>query len=471
VAGTSALGLDYVLQKPANLTTTSTISTLDQTPPTIGDFQWLQDASKMHDGTIKFSVSDNSGVASARLNLVPVFPSEIPAAAIPAEDWIDFPSATSNVTLPTKSVQFSQAVADLKGGKTYTTNIIADDTAGNQAIRSYDIPYVREFENVAAGLDPLIASTYLFFDACTYPTDRKPLLGCHYHYDQFNIAKQIDWASGHGVSVFFVSWDHPSLILNIPTLISHPLATQMRFVILYDTVNRLRSQNGSADFDTYYAENRMTLTNDFDSFCNTLFPLTQFHVIDNKPMVYFYNIANALGDETKVADVFVSLRQHVKQTYGFDVYFVSDHIQSWASPTSASWVRKAAPFDGVTAWGGDFYGKKSDIKASTYEEHLDKLYETWTNWANRNGKGLIPSFKPSENTTQVPWGDHSNYVLPRSPELFERRLEIMFKYMDPKLKMIRIDTWNDWYENTEIEPSLEDGLAYLNILRDRVIHT
>jgi hypothetical protein len=476
VTGASALGFDY-LSSPrssnlSQITTTGTTSTLDRTPPVIKGFQFQPTRvvnGKVYNATISFSVEDQESAIGDVNATLQDYGGTIPSRAYPAEPTRIL-QLTPSQTL-TRTVSYSAAASDLKGGKQYSTKIAAKDSAGNETNWHFETPYVREFENIAMVDRVIVGASYFFFDACYFPTSRTPLLGCHYPHDNLTMAKQIDWATGHCVGLFFVSWDWPQLIKNIPALVKHPLGKDLRFAILYDTVNRLKSQKGSADFDKFYAENQMTLRNDFDSFCNNLFPLEQFHVVDNKPMVYFYNSANILGEESKVADVFVSLRRYVKEAYGIDLYFISDHVQSWASPEDHSWTRRISPFDAITSWGGSFYGKKTDMKAPTYEEHLDQLYDAWSRWAKGNGKGFIPSFKPSENTTRVDWGSPDNYILPRSPQLFQKRVEILLKYMDPKLRMIRIDTWNDWYENTEIEPSVEEGLTYLNLLKDEIAHS
>ncbi len=38
--------------------------------------------------------------------------------------------------------------------------------------------------------------------------------------------------------------------------------------------------------------------------------------------------------------------------------------------------------------------------------------------------------------------------------------------MDPNLKIIRIDTWNDWGEWSNVELTSEEGFSYLEIIKD-----
>jgi hypothetical protein len=79
---------------------------------------------------------------------------------------------------------------------------------------------------------------------------------------------------------------------------------------------------------------------------------------------------------------------------------------------------------------------------------------------------LVPSSIPGFDNRLAPWGDPTSIPLPRDPNKFKERVNISLKYMNSELKMFRIDTWNDWYENTQIEPSSNDGLLYLKILKE-----
>jgi hypothetical protein len=455
VAGASALGLDYVLQKPANLSQTTT-STLDQTPPTIGDFQWLQDASKMHDGTIKFSVSDTSGVASARLNLVPVFPSEIPAAAIPAEDWIDFPSATSNVTLPTKSVQFSQAVADLKGGKTYTTNIIAKDTAGNQAIRSYDIPYVREFENVSSKCNLTIDAHYMpFFSAGTWPIgwdneNETPLLGNYDSSDEFVVSKHIDWASGFGIKSFSLNWAGQNDFANgnIKTMLANPLMQDMNFFILLAT-DSILGVDGPWDIDDPAI--RKQLLDGTEYLVQNFLTHPSYLQIQGAKPIYYYASISWEGDVLSLTNAF----RKTAKNYGIDLYVIGDPVQFYKPSAD-----RIIPFDAITQWANY---DKSNGDTQHILQNVTNHYQKWANSAKSNNVSFIPSVMPG---FRKPPHFQNFATTPRDMEFFKSQLEIGRQYTDPLIKMLFVSTFNDWTENTGVEPTLNEEFAYLQALEN-----
>lgn len=92
----------------------------------------------------------------------------------------------------------------------------------------------------------------------------------------------------------------------------------------------------------------------------------------------------------------------------------------------------------------------------SYEEQLEILYRNWRPYAIESAKFMMTSFKPGEVTIEI---------LPRTPELFKERFNTCLRYATP-LKMVRIDTWNDWYELTQVEPDRIDKFTYLKILKN-----
>jgi len=61
---------------------------------------------------------------------------------------------------------------------------------------------------------------------------------------------------------------------------------------------------------------------------------------------------------------------------------------------------------------------------------------------SKKRKNFIPSITP-EFDNRYSWGDPNSIPLPRSPELFEKRLKIALKYVKTS-KIVMIGTWNDF---------------------------
>jgi hypothetical protein len=55
--------------------------------------------------------------------------------------------------------------------------------------------------------------------------------------------------------------------------------------------------------------------------------------------------------------------------------------------------------------------------------------------------------------------------LPRGADLFKKRLKIALRHLDPRLPILKIDTWNDWGEWSYFEPTVKEGFACLEALK------
>jgi hypothetical protein len=172
-----------------------------------------------------------------------------------------------------------------------------------------------------------------------------------------------------------------------------------------------------------------------------------------------------------VDDAIRSLRTFLGDRFDLHPYLFSDVIERYhplhpLHTTDKSELSEALyPYDGITFWGGGFSGQPAYI-GNTYEEQLEALFSISSEIGKTNEKGLMFSFKNGENTSLVPWG--SQTILPRSSELFRERGKISLRYVKnyPYFNSLRIDTWDDWYEDTQIGPSKEEGFLYLQTLKD-----
>mgnify|MGYP000014260914 CR=1 FL=1 len=77
--------------------------------------------------------------------------------------------------------------------------------------------------------------------------------------------------------------------------------------------------------------------------------------------------------------------------------------------------------------------------------------------------GVLPGF---DDTNVRPEANHP--PIPRSVEGFESQLDIAISLFDPQHNMFMITSWNEWHEDTSIEPAQEFGLEYLDALQRKL---
>jgi len=145
---------------------------------------------------------------------------------------------------------FSVDFEDLKGGREYIVKARVEDVAGNEKRVAMKTPYIRQFENFAKTDDILVMATYLLWyrdDRSNWKDGHKhqPLLGEYVSSDPLIMSKHIDWATGHGIDGFFISWsgyeegDVKYFDSNLKILLNNPLASQIKIAILYESIGRL----------------------------------------------------------------------------------------------------------------------------------------------------------------------------------------------------------------------------------------
>ena len=468
VAGAAALGLDY-LNRPGS---SNLDQILDRTPPIIKDFQFQPTRvvnGKVYDATISFIVEDaESGVADASGSLEGYAPT-IPARACPAE-----PSRTLSLAPAQssgKSVAFSAQCADLKGGKKYQASVIAKDSANNQAQSQYDTPYVRELENISGKDNILVGAFYHPWWKNPCPegfchwgeiTDEMskgttgngtPLLGLYNSDDPLVISKHIDWATGHGIDYFMISWANsgprsgPS---RTKSILENPLIEQIKFAIFYETLMLGPTEenvnlNESATYARFQA--------DLEYVARNYFTHPSYLRIDGVPVLHIYGSEFTKGD---IAEPMKKVRQHLRDL-GFEVYLIGDEMRTmWKEEIDLSRLKA---FDAVTDYGLPPPRFKDMSSATTRSE-----YARWRSVAHSVGVELIPAPYPGTDDRVVK-SRTTHVFVPKSTEFFATNLRIAMEFVD-RNQMLNIVSWDEWAENSYIEPSVEDDFKYLQTLRD-----
>ncbi len=294
-----------------------------------------------------------------------------------------------------------------------------------------------------------------------------PLLGEYRSDDPRVIRTHLEWAQEYGVDVFFVSWagydGDPDIVyfdLNLQRLLEHRalFETSRSVALLYESADRFRREpDGTMSFDR--PENVERLLSDFEYLAENYFEHPRFLRLDGRPVVYLYETLAFRGD---VAGAFQILRRHLRVRQGLDLFLISSDAHPLADPSDPTLARQAGLFDGISQWAAGYM--TSGRYKRPYEEYLQIGYERWARFAGRNGLEFAPSVIPGFDQRRVRWGDPASAPLERGPERFRERLEIIRPWLS-KHRLLRIDTWNDFFENTQIEPTQSEGFAYLEEVR------
>lgn len=343
-----------------------------------------------------------------------------------------------------------------------------------------------------------------------------PMLGEYVMNDPEVIETHIDWAADHGIDCFICNWEgmrgHRKFLSenlvhilqaskmdgtwsqgkipfseNDSTGNGWDAKTQgwnkngylirnldrMKFSILIEsrlilevwppTVNSAECLNTFTESIIYMAEN--------------FFGSPQWQRINDKPVIYLYEVYSWHGSVSDFKKFRESLDKAVRKIIDpmtqkpfLGLYIIADALYPYEQD-----MERLKVFDGVTGYqpyppvnsriaeegkeGWIFRGKDL-FRCSMFEEYHRKF----KTWGEQNGIAIIPTVIPRYNDRGVR-GVIDNYAYPpssvapyldiadaRRGTLFKNNIEAQLRWMTPDVNMLNINSWNEWFEDTSIEP-------------------
>lgn len=343
---------------------------------------------------------------------------------------------------------------------------------------------------------------------------QQPELGVYSSRDPKVAEQHIAWCSRYGLDFLALSWWPSRPERNKASyqgLLKAKNIGDIKFCIFYETQD--------LGFDTVLGITLMTrqkidrLVADVRRVAKNFFNHPSYLKVSGRPVIIFYLTRSVY---VNYEQAFTRLREALKKD-GFDPYIIGDEIFWKVIEAKGAWdgqtpkpkptdskepqVDRAQLFDAITAYnmyeGGKAhhagYGAESGFVsevAAKYELYRDKL---------RGKAAFIPSIMPGYNDRGVRLSVN-HYAIPRQwapgdpqgsffAQCFQR---LAFPFVDPTVNMIMITTFNEWNEDTSIEPlkpappTSKDksktgkeftqgysyagyGATYLEVLRDQVI--
>jgi glycoprotein endo-alpha-1,2-mannosidase len=232
------------------------------------------------------------------------------------------------------------------------------------------------------------------------------------------------------------------------------------------------------------------LTAQINYLCDYYFNQSGYFRIDNKPVIFIY-VTRAMTDPN--LEMCISTIRTAAANKGIgDVYIVGDEVWGWPD-SSPSGVARINQMDAVTNY--DVYGNLNSQPFVT-DSVLDDWQvrnAAWKEFVNGLGKQFIPAVSPGFNDRGVRTGHNPcsrklNNESSAFGSLFAAMLDRVPESVDTG-DMIMVTSWNEWHEDTQIEPAEPApatnldisgtqyytqglyyegyGMRYLNILRDK----
>jgi hypothetical protein len=466
--------------------------------PLIFDLNWFptrEKLDKIYDINVTFTAKDDSTpIAYAELHFVPVeYHYMIEKYGMRQEDYSKvFPPDNERVYVLTPvdgkfddlEEKFSVSIIDIVGGREYKIVVLIRDLAGNERKAEIKTPYIRQFENIAKTDDITVAALYLLWwgkdnNWAGYKGNTFPLLGKYSSKDTIVINKHVDWATGHGIDVFLINWagqDYQDEALKYYFLNADLVKRgDIKFAILYESIWRLKNSNPGWNLSD--RENISALDSDLSYLSKNYFNHPSYLKINNKPVFYMYEGKGIFGDIAKIREL--------KEKY--NLFIISDHAHPLANPNdlfpsnnplAVRWGDAAKQFDAILPGGGLYDGflwyrgyfggspVENPIDNSKWLEYKKIGNDKWSKFARMNNMFFIPSVAVGISYRYAPWGDPNWPRLERDPKQLKERLEFELGYLEKYTKILFINEFNNFFEESQLEPDSGYGFGLLQSMKD-----
>jgi uncharacterized protein YxeA len=460
--------------------------------PLIFDLNWFpikEKLDKIYDINVTFiAKDDDTPIAYAELRFVPIeYHYMIEKYGMRPEDYPKvFPPDNERIYVLTPvdgkfdnlEERFSVSINDIVGGREYKIVVLIRDLAGNERMTEIKTPYIRQFENIAKTDNIIVIADYYMwyggppsYAAWRDETGKKlhtytAILGEYDSGDPIVISKHIDWATGHGIDAFSISWWTTGKdekvnwyyeADNILRFLENPLSKDIKFLILYENNGRLRISNPNdppsrwiQDLDDPF--NRQRIITDLYFIASNYFQHPSYLKIRGKPAVKFDYTIPFRGD---ITGVFAEVRSNL-QKKGTDIYLINDLMGRSTGPydvneynVDESHFRKITEaFDCIS--GSNFPGAYDEVQKDI--QFVEKIYKTWREYADLHKKDFIP----------LVWPGHKTLV--RDPARLKGQIGLAEQFTT--LNIFFVSSFNEFITGSHIEPSVEEGFLYLDSLKD-----
>lgn len=316
----------------------------------------------------------------------------------------------------------------------------------------------------------------------------QPLWGYEDEADPKVMEKQIDAAVSHGVNVFIYDWywydGRPFLEQCLDNgFLKASNRSKMKFYLMWANhdAGMTWDRRNSEMEDVVVWQGKVDKPN-FETVVHRVienyFGLPEYYKIDGKPVFMIYDVANIIKSFGTVEDARKALDWFREETVKAGYPGLELQMTYWSefainlSGVDSNHTGNA--FEALSMLGFDSISHYQFV-------HFTPLYEDWTyeavlellqkEWEKIDSHGI--TYYPH---VSIGWDNNPRFLERRrhvitnnTPENFEKGLLLAKEYLEKKhperTKLITINSWNEWTESSELEPSDTLGFGYLEAIK------
>ncbi|MFO8000544.1 MAG: glycoside hydrolase family 99-like domain-containing protein [Marinilabilia sp.] len=277
--------------------------------------------------------------------------------------------------------------------------------------------------------------------------EQLPELGEYNDTEAHVIEQHIKWCEYAGINLLVSSWwgqDRMTDETMRNHVMKHPELDDMKIALFYESTSLL------GDWDDV-----SNVASDIQHMAKYYFSHPNYYRINGRPVLFIY-LTRVMANRGILEETLDIMREQASLD-GFELFIVGDHV--FGDPPSSA--GKMDLLDAVTNY--DVYGSSGgrDVLYAT-QEGVDNYYADqaeWKSWADQAGANFIPASAPGYNDTGVRQEALHQPLSRKLSEdaefgsLFKAMLEGAQGLTDPDISnLFMITSWNEWHEDTQIEP-------------------
>ncbi|MFY0255989.1 glycoside hydrolase family 99-like domain-containing protein [Chitinophaga sp. 30R24] len=282
------------------------------------------------------------------------------------------------------------------------------------------------------------------------------------------MAQHIDQGVKAGLDYFIFSYRSPNKDFNnfksdstlIANFINSDANGKMKFALQY---NFNTGTYGSLSATNPIEKDSVRMEQFYQDFMRVVPFLKDEHCmqVGGKPLLYIQNAQTLFSDNNK--KIYDTLRSRLS-AQGLQVYIVG--MQDRWTPPARYQIRFQGCVDAIyhqsyssfiSNWDRWYLLPQTIDQAWIYsKDYFDKNY----------GIDYIPNISPAYNPL-IGSPTSTNPVYPRSDSgaIFRQLCNVAKKNASSKIRLILIDSWNSWSDDTQLEPAQSYGELYTNIVK------
>jgi len=256
----------------------------------------------------------------------------------------------------------------------------------------------------------------------------------------------------------FYSWWGPNYMEDRTlknVILPHKDLPGTRIALLYETNARVKRGLKHNITDVFYQ--------DVEYIANTYFDNPNYYRIDDRPVMFVY-LTRVLHREGTLDMVTSQMRQAAMDNGAHDLYIIGDQVMS-SAPSNGRAYEPFDLLDAVTNY--DIYGNLRRPSGYAGMNRLNNLAERnrqWREETQRHGDcSFIPAVSPGYNDRGVRY-EKNHPALSRKlcetceeGSLFRTSIQKSLDLTDESNRLMMVNSWNEWHEDTQIEPTISIG--------------